>query len=70
MYSWLKSAAKQCDSGTRRIRGLPECVVIAHITCEDGGEWLQGIKGTFQSARLDCTGQQLEDAILRDGKRF
>lgn len=37
---------------------------MAHHTCEDGGECLQWIKRTFQSARRHCSGKQPEHSIL------
>lgn len=62
MKNWLKhilfvGAAKILVHGQ-----VDDC----YLTCEDRGKWLQGVKRTFQSARLHCTRQQLEHTILRD----
>lgn len=55
---------------TNLLKQLTECTIRqvdeCYLTCEDRGKWLQGVKRTFQSARLHCTGQQLEHTILRD----
>jgi len=36
----------------------------SHLTWENWGKWLQGIKRTFQPARLNCIRQELEHTIL------
>lgn len=67
--NWMKNLLKTyficgCSetSGACEIRQVDE----SYLTCEDRGKWLQGVKRTFQSARLHCTRQQLEHTILRD----
>lgn len=66
MYEELVKTYRTCgqrqNSGTSEIRWVNEC----RLTCKDRGKWLQGVKRTFQSARLHCTRQELEQPILRD----
>lgn len=68
MGEWCFAAIKFCSAGDKAGRGLPEYRVVARLTCEDRGKWLQGVKRTFQSARLHCGRQQLERAVLGDGQ--
>lgn len=65
---WCLAAIKFCSTGDKAGRGLPEYWAVACLTCEDRGKWLQGVKRTFQSARLHCGRQQLERAVLRVGQ--
>lgn len=66
IHSSINRAVRQEYSGAWEISQAKDCWVMARPTCEDWSERLQGIKRTFQSARLHCAGQQLEDTILGD----